>query len=125
MIFYVFTLFQAELLNAMHVNPELLSSGTTSNKEVITGGHLYASFNMRNLNILKKGDDESEPDSDDEDDNEIQERKAQFQKWLQKLFKPSHQRIFGDEQLNPVLYFHLTKLSPGYIGGLISGLTYT
>jgi len=55
---------------------------------------------MRNLNILKKGDEESEPDSDDKDDNEMQERKAQFQKWLQKLFKPSHQRIFGGSLLS-------------------------
>jgi len=39
-ISYVFILFQTELLNAMNVNPELLSSGTHSDKEVITGGHL-------------------------------------------------------------------------------------
>jgi len=90
-------------------------------------GQLYDSFDMRNLGILEKADDESdeEPDVDRDDSIETQDKKAQFQKWLKKAFRPSHQHIFGDTQLNPVLYFHLTRLSPGYLGGLISGLTYT
>ena len=124
---YVFIPFQAELLNAFHINPEFLSTGTTSNHEVINGEHLYASFGMQNLNVLVKGDDDDDDDmvSDEDEDVEIKEKKVSFQKWLKKVFQPSHQRIFGDGQLNPVFYFHLTKLSPGYIGGVISGLTYT
>jgi len=52
-------------------------------------------------------------------------RVAPFREWLKLVFQPSHQRIFGEYQMNPVIFFHITKLSPGYVGGLISCLTYT
>jgi len=117
-------------LNVFHANPKLLSTGTINNEKVLTNYHLYSSFNIR---ITNKDDSDPERDSV----NNVGQRKFIFQKWLKKLFNPSHIRTFGDDQLNPivrwlgadqlnpVLYFHLTKLSPGYIGGLISGLTYT
>jgi len=116
-------------LNILHVNPKLLSTGTINNEEVLTNDHLYSSFGIR---ISNKIDSDPERDSM----NNVGQRKFIFQKWLKKLFNPSHIRTFGDDQLNiivrlfgghqlcPVLYFHLTKLSPGYIGGLISGLIY-
>jgi len=90
-------------------------------------GQLYDSFDMRNLGILEKGEDDSDEQTDvDQDDSiETQDKKARFQRWLKEVFRPSHQHIFGEDQLNPVLYFHLTKLSPGYVGGLINGLLYT
>jgi len=77
---------------------------------------------MNNHGIL---DDDNDDEYDEDENNENQEGEVRFQIWLKKVFRPSHKQIFGDGQLNPVLYFHLTKLSSGYIGGLISGLTYT
>ena len=55
----------------------------------------------------------------------VKKRTAPFREWLKLVFQPSHQRIFGELQMNPVIFFHITKLSPGYVGGLISHLTYT
>jgi len=106
---------QAELLNALYVNPEFLNSRVVE-ENVITSRHLEDSFYMKNHGILDN-------DCDEGKGNELQRKKGgeiHFQKWLKKVFRPSHQRIYGDGHLNPVLYFHLTKLSSGYIGGLIS-----
>jgi len=85
------------------------------------------------FNSFCLGDHAGEDDNDENDkekkplteEEEKDNRRSQFVKWLKKTFQPSHQHIFGDGQLNPVLFFHLTELSPGYVGGLISGLTYS
>ena len=129
-------LFQVEVLKSLNINLEFLSSANSYNHNVITSGQLRGSFDMDNLGILEKGDDESDydydPESEEDKSVDAQERKVQvqkskmeFQKWLKKVFRPSNQHFFGEEQLNPVLYFHLTKLSNGYIGGLINRLVYT
>ena len=134
-------LFQVEVLKSLNINLEFLSSAYSYKHNVITSGHLRGSFDMANLGILEKGDDESDsedydpedydPESDEDKSVEAQERKFQikrkmeFQKWLKRVFRPSNQHFFGADQLNPVLYFHLTKLSKGFVGGLINRLTYT
>ena len=68
------------------------------------------------------GDETKQIPTTEEEKRDLE--KGKFVKWLKKTFKPSHQRVFGEGHLNPVLFFHLTKLSPDYIGGVISGLTY-
>ena len=90
---------------------------------------------MANLGILEEDDefeDEDDPENDEDKSVIAQERKekvkknkVEFQKWLKRVFRPSNQIIVGEFEFNPDLYFHLTKLSPGYIGGLINIFYYT
>ena len=125
-----FISFQAELLSSLNINPELLSSGETITSSFLTRRHLADSFNMNDLDILSISHSKhhNRPnffnnttlDDDVKDNIETLEKEARFQKWLKTIFRPSYQYFFGERQLNPFLYFHLTKLSPGFVGGVIS-----
>ena len=143
---------QAELFNALYINPEFLSKAQIKNLPALDADQLFYSFCLGN-NYEDEGENGIDQDAVTNDDNRegkefinkrktykggrndakkrprtIEEKrnleKGRFVKWLKKTIKPSHQRIFGEGQLNPVIFFHLTKLSPGYVGGVISGLTY-
>lgn len=93
----------------------------------------------------------STPDGDDDDDNEHDledkpclnrifgfgsyseeegqsaslEEAHKFYTWLQKIMVPTITVYAGEEKLNPVAVFFLTKLAPGWVGGALTGVTYT
>ena len=48
-----------------------------------------------------------------------------FLRWLQKIFVPSVNIFLGSEKMNPVPYFILTRLAPGWVGGFITWVTNT
>lgn len=48
------------------------------------------------------------------------EENAKFHKWLKDLFQPSLMFCSGVNTIHPQLYFHLTILSPGWVGGVFS-----
>ena len=58
--------------------------------------------------------------------NEIKLPKAKkFYAWLQKIMVPTITVIAGDDKLNPVVVFFITKLAQGWAGGVLTGVTYT
>ncbi|XP_028404603.1 uncharacterized protein LOC114527165 [Dendronephthya gigantea] len=49
-----------------------------------------------------------------------EENLKEFHKWLMDLFQPSLMFCSGVNAIHPQLYFHLTILSPGWVGGVFS-----
>ena len=52
--------------------------------------------------------------------NKNEERENDLFRWLQKLFQPSLMFCSGKDTIYPQLYFHLTVLSPGWVGGIFT-----
>ena len=50
---------------------------------------------------------------------------ANFFAWLQKIMVPTCNYITGNEKLNPVVHFFMTNLAPGWVGGVLTGQTWT
>ena len=50
---------------------------------------------------------------------------ADFFRWLRKIFAPALYIYVGLEKMNPVPYFILTRLAPGWVGGFITWVTCT
>lgn len=61
---------------------------------------------------------------DDEKQSKILEAKK-FYAWLQKIMVPTITVYAGEDKLNPVIVFFLTHLAPGWVGGALTGVTYT
>ena len=52
--------------------------------------------------------------------SENEDRQEELFKWLQNLFQPSLMFCAGKDAIHPQLYFHLTLLSPGWVGGVFA-----
>ena len=50
---------------------------------------------------------------------------ANFFTWLQSVMVPSCNYIAGDGKFNPVAHFLMTILAPGWVGGVLTGQTWT
>jgi hypothetical protein len=53
------------------------------------------------------------------------ERELAFFTWLQNIMVPSRRYIAGSGKMNPVAEFFITTLAPGWIGGILTGETWT
>ena len=53
------------------------------------------------------------------------EKELSFFTWLQKIMVPSRRYIAGDGKMNPVAEFFITTLGPGWVGGILTGETWT
>jgi hypothetical protein len=53
------------------------------------------------------------------------EKEIEFCSWLQKIMVPSRRYRSGDGILNPVVHFLITTLAPGWVGGALTGETWT
>ena len=53
------------------------------------------------------------------------EEAAKFYPWLQKIMVPTITVYAGEDKLNPVIVFFLTKLAPGWVGGALTAVNYT
>lgn len=52
-----------------------------------------------------------------------EERQEELYQWLQNLFQPSLMFCAEKDALHPQLYFHLTFLSPGWVGGAFTTIS--
>ena len=50
---------------------------------------------------------------------------ANFFMWLQNIMVPTCNYVTGDGVLNPVVHFCITTLAPGWVGGVLTGQTWT
>lgn len=48
-----------------------------------------------------------------------------FFTWLQNIMVPSRRYIAGENVMNPIAEFFLTPLAPGWVGGILTGETWT
>ena len=53
------------------------------------------------------------------------ESELAFFTWLQDTMVPSRRYIAGDGKMNPVAEFFITLLAPGWVGGILTGETWT
>ena len=53
------------------------------------------------------------------------EKELEFFTWLQSIMVPSRLYIAGDTKMNPVAEFFITTLAPGWVGGILTGQTWT
>lgn len=53
------------------------------------------------------------------------EKELSFFTWLQKIMVPSRRYIAGEQKMNPVAEFFITTLAPGWVGGILTGETWT
>lgn len=81
---------------------------------------------------------DSEVPSDDEDcDDEYvswntlrsfsddKQKAKTFFNWFKKTFTPFVRILIGCDKMNPVPFFILAQLSPGWVGGVLTSLTLT
>lgn len=61
----------------------------------------------------------------DDDEEWKREELKKFFQWLQRIMVPSLRVDFGSDKLNPVLIFLITQLAPGWVGGALTGSTWT
>ena len=59
------------------------------------------------------------------DDGAKGSRYFDFIQWLRKLFRPTVFIYVGLDRMNPVPYFILTQLAPGWMGGFLTWVTCT
>ena len=64
-------------------------------------------------------------DGDDDEKSKMFEEAAKFYPWLQKVMVPTILVYAGEDKLNPVVVFFLTKLAPGWVGGALTAVNYT
>ena len=50
---------------------------------------------------------------------------ANFFTWLQKIMVPTCNYITGYQKINPAVHFFITTLAPGWVGGVLTGQTWT
>lgn len=55
--------------------------------------------------------------------SENEERQEELFQWLQNLFQPSLMFCAGKDAIHPQMYFHLTFLSPGWVGGAFTTIS--
>ena len=53
------------------------------------------------------------------------EKELDFFTWLQNIMVPSRRYIAGESKMNPVAEFFITVLAPGWVGGILTGETWT
>ena len=53
------------------------------------------------------------------------EKELDFFTWLQNIMVPSRRYIAGESKMNPVAEFFITALAPGWVGGILTGETWT
>ena len=53
------------------------------------------------------------------------EKEIEFCTWLQKIMVPSKRYRSGYHKLNPIVHFLITTLAPGWVGGALTGETWT
>jgi hypothetical protein len=53
------------------------------------------------------------------------EKEIEFCSWLQKIMVPSRRYRSGNLELNPIVHFLITALAPGWVGGAVTGETWT
>ncbi len=53
------------------------------------------------------------------------EKELAFFTWLQNIMVPSRIYIAGEMRMNPVAEFFITTLAPGWVGGILTGQTWT
>ena len=53
------------------------------------------------------------------------EKEIEFCSWLQKIMVPSRRYRSGNLKLNPIVHFLITRLAPGWVGGALTGETWT
>lgn len=59
------------------------------------------------------------------DDGTKDSRCYDFIQWLRKIFVPTLYVYCGLDRMNPVPYFILTRLAPGWVGGFLTWVTCT
>ena len=64
-------------------------------------------------------------DFPDEDEQWKFEDSRTFYEWLQPIMCPSITIYAGEDKFNPVAVFMLTNLAPGWVGGVLTAVTYT
>ena len=62
---------------------------------------------------------------DEESRPHNKEKEIEFGRWLQKIMVPCRRYQSGDEKLNPVVHFLVTTLGHGWVGGTLTGETWT
>jgi hypothetical protein len=64
-------------------------------------------------------------DFPDEDEQWKYVDSRNFYEWLQPIMCPSVTMYAGEDKFNPVAVFMLTHLAPGWVGGVLTAVTYT
>lgn len=53
------------------------------------------------------------------------QEEIEFGSWLQKIMVSSKRYRSGENKLNPIVHFLITALAPGWVGGALTGETWT
>ena len=56
---------------------------------------------------------------------ELLAKQKEYFSWLQHIMVPTRRIITGEMKLNPVIEFFITSLAPGWVGGALTGQTWT
>lgn len=108
------------------------------NKDSLPRAEDIINFFHFNPEMCEDPSTESEVPSDDEDcDDELvswntlrsfsddKQKAKTFFNWFKKTFTPFVRILIGCDKMNPVPFFILAQLSPGWVGGVLTSLTLT
>ena len=114
------------LSNIFHFHPEICKISHAKDAEDKLCYHVADDYECEGpcLNGVfgRSGVVDSEPDNSRED---LKQQQANYFSWLQNVMVPTRTILAGGGKLNPIVEFFLTKLAPGWVGGVLTGQIWT
>ena len=77
------------------------------------------------LSSYRLKDEPKREKKDSKTGKEVSVPSGSFANWCARIFQPSYMFYGGESNFNPVLFFHITTLADGYVGGVMSNIVMT